>query len=42
MDLREIGYCDMDWNYLAQDMDQWSALVNTAMNILVSKELWKS
>jgi hypothetical protein len=29
MDLREIGWGDMDWIYLAQDGDQWRALVNT-------------
>jgi hypothetical protein len=25
----------MDWIYLAQDMDQWRALVNTVMNLQV-------
>jgi hypothetical protein len=29
MDLREIGWGDTDWIYLAQDRDQWRALVNT-------------
>jgi hypothetical protein len=29
--------CDgMDWIDLAQDRDQWRALVNTVMNLLVS------
>jgi hypothetical protein len=32
MDLREIGWDDMDWIDQAQDMDQWRALVNTVMN----------
>jgi hypothetical protein len=32
MDLREIGWVDMDWMELAQDRDQWRALVNTVMN----------
>jgi hypothetical protein len=32
MDLREIGWCGMDWIRLAQDRDQWRALVNTVMN----------
>jgi hypothetical protein len=27
MDLREIGWDDMDLIYLAQDRDQWRALV---------------
>jgi hypothetical protein len=31
MDLREIGWGDMDWIDLAQDRDQWRALVNTVM-----------
>jgi hypothetical protein len=28
MDLREIGWDGRDWIDLAQDMDQWRALVN--------------
>jgi hypothetical protein len=28
MDLREIGWDGMDWIDLAQDRDQWRALVN--------------
>jgi hypothetical protein len=36
MDLREIGWSGMDWIDLAQDRDQWNALVNTVMNLLVS------
>jgi hypothetical protein len=28
MDLGEIGWRGMDWSYLAQDRDQWRALVN--------------
>jgi hypothetical protein len=35
MDLREIGWKDMDWMYLDQDRDQWQALVNTVMNFRV-------
>jgi hypothetical protein len=31
MNLREIG-CDDNWIELAQDMDQWRALVKTVMN----------
>jgi hypothetical protein len=33
MDLREIGCGAMDWLHLAQDRDQWRALVNTVMNL---------
>jgi hypothetical protein len=28
MDLREIGFGDVDWIHLAQDRDRWQALVN--------------
>jgi hypothetical protein len=36
MDLREIGWGGMEWIDLAQDTDQWRALVNTVMNLRVS------
>jgi hypothetical protein len=29
MDLRELAWVGMDWIHLAQDSDQWRALVNT-------------
>jgi hypothetical protein len=35
MDLREIGWDGTNWIDLAQDRDQWRALVNTVMNIRV-------
>jgi hypothetical protein len=35
MDLRDIGWDGMDWIKLAQDRDQWRALVNTVMNLRV-------
>jgi glucose dehydrogenase len=35
MDFREIGWGDMDWIDLAQDRDQWKAIVNTVMNLQV-------
>jgi hypothetical protein len=31
--LREIGWDGMDWIQLAQDRDQWRALVNTVINL---------
>jgi hypothetical protein len=33
VDLRETGWGGMDWIDLAQDRDQWRALVNTVMNL---------
>jgi hypothetical protein len=36
MDLREIGWGDVDWVDLGQDRDQWRALVKTVMNFRVS------
>jgi hypothetical protein len=35
MDLREIGWDGMDWINLAQERDQWKALVDAAMNLHV-------
>jgi hypothetical protein len=36
MDFREIGWDGVDLIKLAQDRDQWRALVNTVMNLRVS------
>jgi hypothetical protein len=33
MDLRETGWEFVDWIQLAQDSDQWRALVVTVMNL---------
>jgi hypothetical protein len=35
MDLSETGWDGFDWIDLAQDIDQWRALVNTVMNLQV-------
>jgi hypothetical protein len=35
MDLRDIEWGVMDWIDLAQDRDQWMALVNIVMNLRV-------
>jgi hypothetical protein len=34
-DLREMGWDGMDWIDLAQDRDQWRALVNKVMNFRI-------
>jgi hypothetical protein len=31
MDLGEIGWSGLDWINMAEDRDQWRALVNTAV-----------
>jgi len=36
IDLRQIGWEGVDWIHLAQDMDQWRAVVSTIMNFRVS------
>jgi hypothetical protein len=33
--LREIGWDGVDWIDMAQDRDQWRALVNTGLNLQV-------
>jgi hypothetical protein len=35
MDLREIGFGDVDQIHVAQDRDRWRALVYTVMNLRV-------
>jgi hypothetical protein len=35
MGLRKIWWGGMDWIHVAQDRDQWRALVNTVMNLRV-------
>jgi hypothetical protein len=35
MDLREIGWRNVDWMQLAHDSDRWRALVNTVMNLRI-------
>jgi hypothetical protein len=41
MDLSGIGWGGLDWIDLAQDRDQWRALVNTTMNLRVPQNSTK-
>jgi hypothetical protein len=41
MDLGMIGWDGRDWIELAQDRDQWRALVNTVMNLRVPSNCWE-
>jgi hypothetical protein len=34
MDLREMGWEGVDWIHLAQDWNQWRAVVNRVINLL--------
>jgi hypothetical protein len=36
INLKGIGWGDMEWIDLAQDRDQWRALVNILMNLRIS------
>jgi hypothetical protein len=38
MDLRKIGLERVDWMHLAQDRDQWQALVNKVMSLQVPQK----
>jgi hypothetical protein len=43
MDLREVGWGDIDWIDMAQDRDRWWAVVNTVMPENIQKvEEYKS
>jgi hypothetical protein len=35
MDLKDMKYEGVDWIHVAEDRDQWRALVNTVINIRV-------
>jgi hypothetical protein len=35
MDLREMRLEGVDWNQLAEDRDQWHAVLNTVTNICI-------
>jgi hypothetical protein len=36
MDLREIGWDGVDWMDMAQDRDQWRALVNMVLKQVIT------
>jgi hypothetical protein len=40
-DLKEIGWDSVDWIDLAQDKDQWRALLKTVMNLRVPSNVGK-
>jgi hypothetical protein len=42
MDLGETGWGGVDWIDLAQDRDQWRALVNTVKNLWVPQKFGNS
>jgi hypothetical protein len=39
MDLREVGLDGVDWIDIAQDRDQWRALVNAVLNLRVQYQM---
>jgi hypothetical protein len=39
--LKETGLGDIEWIALAQDRDQWRALVNTGINLRAPENIWK-
>jgi hypothetical protein len=38
MNLREMWWEGVDWIHLAQDMDQWQAVLNTVKNFRVPQK----
>jgi hypothetical protein len=42
INLREIGWGGMEWIDLAQDRDQWRALVNMVKSLLCSIKFWEN
>jgi hypothetical protein len=42
MDVVEVGWGDVDWISLAQDRDEWRALVNSVLNVWGSINCWET
>jgi hypothetical protein len=40
MDLRELGWGDVDWIDLAQDRNRWRAILNSMMELSSSIKCW--
>jgi len=40
MNLRETGLDNEDWMHLAQDKDQWQAVVITTVNLQIPQKEW--
>jgi len=38
MDVREVGWEGVEGMHLAQDREKWQTVVNTVMNLVVSKK----
>jgi hypothetical protein len=41
IDLREVGWGDVDWIGLAKDRNRWRALVNSVLNLRVPRNAGK-
>jgi hypothetical protein len=39
MNLRETGWEGVDWIHLAEERDQWWAVVNTVMNLQIPQKV---
>jgi len=39
MELRKVGWESVDWIPLAQDKEEWQAVVNTVMNLRIPRKM---
>ena len=35
MDLKDVGWADIDWIYMGENRDRWRSLVNVVMKLRV-------